>query len=88
MLQKHVLPNLRTAINQPHVFMLVNAPRHTAKTAKIFLSEEDTIVMELPLQRSDMNPTAIFLKLLNKGAKEKNPENVEEVSTISLLDFF
>ena len=32
-LKKHV-PNLRTAINQPAVFMLDNAPCHTAKSVK------------------------------------------------------
>ena len=44
-LKKHV-PNLRTAINQPAVFMQDNAPCHTAKTVKTFLSGEYVTVME------------------------------------------
>ena len=44
-LKKHVVPNLRTAINQPAVFMQDNAPCHTAKSVKTFLSEEDVTVM-------------------------------------------
>ena len=47
MLKKHV-PNLRTAINQPAVFMQDNAPCHTAKSVKTFLLEEDVTVMERP----------------------------------------
>ena len=37
---------LRAAINQPAVFMQDNAPCHTAKSVKTFLSEEDNTVME------------------------------------------
>ena len=32
------VPNLRTAINQPAVFMQDNAPCHTAKSVKTFLN--------------------------------------------------
>ena len=46
-LKKHV-PNLRIAINQPAVFMLDNAPCHTEKSVKTFLSEEHVTVMERP----------------------------------------
>ena len=55
-LKKHVVPNLRTAINQPAVFKQDNAPCHSAKPVKTFLSEEDVPVKEWPAQRSDMNP--------------------------------
>ena len=54
-LKKHV-PNLRTAINQPAVFMQDNAMCHTAKSIKTFLSEEDVTVMEWPAQSPDLNP--------------------------------
>ena len=36
-LKKYVVPNLRTAINQPAVFMQDNAPCHTVKSVKTFL---------------------------------------------------
>ncbi len=49
-LKKHVVPNLRTAINQPALFMQDNAPRYTVKSVKTFLSEEDVTVMEWPAQ--------------------------------------
>ena len=55
-LKKYVVPNLRIAINQPAVFMQDNALCCTAKSVKIFLSEEDVTVMEWPAQSSDMNP--------------------------------
>ena len=77
-LKKHV-PNLRTAINQPAVFMQDNAPCHTAKSVKTFLSEEDVTVMEWPAQCPDVNPIEIVWKLLNERAMEKNPRNVEEL---------
>ena len=54
-LKKHV-PNLRTAINQPAVFMQDNAQCQTTKSVKTFLSEEDIIVMEWPAQSPNMNP--------------------------------
>ena len=58
-----------------------NAPCHTAKSVKIFLSEEDVIVMEWPAQIPDMNPIKNVWKLLNERAKKKNPRNVEELWT-------
>ena len=45
-LKKHIVPNLRTVINQPAVFMQDYTPCHTAKSVKTFLSEEDVTVME------------------------------------------
>ena len=44
-LKKHV-PNLRTSIHQPAVFMQDNTPCHTAKSVKTLLYEEDVTVME------------------------------------------
>ena len=75
---KYVVPNLRTAINQPAVFMQDNAPCHTVKSVKTLLSEEDVTVMEWPAQSLDMNPTENVWNLLNERVKEKNPRNVEE----------
>ena len=70
--KKHVVPHLRTAINQLPVFMQDNASCHTAKSAKTFRSAEDVTVMEWPVQRSDMNPIENVWKLLNKTAKKKS----------------
>ena len=75
----HVVPNLRTTINPPAVFMQDNAPYHTTKSVKTFLSEVDVTVLEWPVQSSDMNPIENVGKLLNKRTKEKNPRNVEEL---------
>ena len=79
-LKKHV-PNLRTTIYQPAVFMQDNAQCHTAKSVKTFLSAHDDTVMELPAQSPDMNPIENEWKLLNERVKEKNPRNVEELWT-------
>ena len=79
-LKKHV-PNLRTTINQPAVFMQDNAPCHTAKSFKTFLSEEDVTVMEWPAQSSYINPIENVWKLLNERVKEKNPRNIQELWT-------
>ena len=63
-MKKHV-PNLRTEINQPAVFMQDNSPCHTAKSVKTLLSEEDVTVMEWPAQSPEMNPFDNVWKLLN-----------------------
>ena len=47
-MKKYIVPILRTAINQPTVFMQDNAPFHTAKSVKTFLSKEDVTIMEWP----------------------------------------
>ncbi len=75
---EEILPNLRTAINQPSVFMQDNAPCHTAKSVKTFPSEEDATVMEWPAQSPDINPIENVWKLLNEKVKEKNPRNFEK----------
>ena len=72
---------MRIAINQPAVFMQDNAPCHTTKSVKTFLSEADSTVMERPAQSPDINPIENVWKLLNERAKEKNPRNVEELWT-------
>ena len=77
----HVLPNLRTGINQPAVFMQHNALCHPAKSFKTFLSEEDVTVMKWPAQSPDMNRIGNVKNLLNERAKKKNPRNVEELRT-------
>ena len=78
-LKEHVLANLRTAINQAALFLQDNAPCHTAKSVKAFLSEADVTVMEWPAQSPDMNSIENIWKLLNERAKEKNPRNIEEL---------
>ena len=77
---KHV-PNLRTAINQPIVFMQDNAPWHTVKSVRTFLSEKDVTVIEWPAQSPDMNPIENVWKLLSERVKEKNSRNVEGLWT-------
>ena len=80
-LKKHVVPNLRNAIDQAAIFMQDNAPCHTAKSVQTFLSEENVTVMDWPAQSSDMNPIENIWKLLNERVNEKNPRNVEELWT-------
>ena len=80
-LKKHIVPNLRTIIIQPAVFMQDNATCHTVKTIKTFLSEAVLTVMECPAQSPDTNPFVNVWKLLNERDKKKNPRNVEELST-------
>ena len=70
---------MRTAINQPAVFIQDNSPCHRAKSVKTFLSEEEVIVMECPAHSLDMNPIENVWKLLNETVKEKNPRNFEEL---------
>ena len=78
---KKDVPNLRTAINQPAVFIQDNTPCHTVKSVKTCLSEEDVIIIKWPVQSPDMNPIKNVWKFLNERAKEKDPRNVEELWT-------
>ena len=79
-LKEHV-PNLRTAINQPAVFIQDKAQCHTAKSTKTFLSNEDVTVMEWPAQSPDMNPIENVQKFLNERAEKKNLSKAAEVWT-------
>lgn len=79
LLKQHVLPPLRTAVNQPAVFMQDNAPCHTAKSVKKFFSEENVTVMDWPAQSPDLNPIENVWKLLNERTKKQNPSNVAEL---------
>ena len=56
MLKKRVVTNLRTAINQPAVFMQERAPCHTAKSGML--------VMKWPAQNPNMNPIENIWKVL------------------------
>ena len=58
-----------------------NAPCHTAKSVKTFLSEEDVTVIEWPAESPDMNPIENVWKLQQKRPKENNPRNVEKLWT-------
>ena len=78
-LKKHVVPNLRTVINQLALFMQNNALCHTAKSVKTFLSKEAVIAIKWPAQSPVINPMGSVWKLLNERAKEKNPRNIEEL---------
>ena len=53
-----------------------NAPCHTAKSVKKFLSEK------WPAQSPGMNPIENVWTSLNERANVKNPRNVEELWTI------
>ena len=55
-MKKNVVASLKTAINQLAVFMQDNAPCHTAKSVKWFLSEEDVTAMKWPTQTPNINP--------------------------------
>ena len=56
-----------------------NAPCYSAKSHKIFLSEEDDTIIGWSAQYQDMNPIENVSKWLNERAKGKNPRNVEEL---------
>ena len=51
-----------------------NAPCHTAKSIKTFLTGEDVIDMEWPAEIPDMNPMKNVYKLVNERGKENNPK--------------
>ena len=56
---------LRTAINEPAVFMQDNAPCQTAKTVQTFPFDEDVTVREWPAQSPDVDPIENVWKLLD-----------------------
>ena len=58
-----------------------NAQRGTANLLRFFFPEKDVTAMEWPVQSRDINPIENVWKLLNERAKEKNPRNVEELTT-------
>ena len=85
-LKKHIIPNLRTEINQSAIFTQDNVPCHTAKSIKTFLSEEDVTVMEGPAQSPDMNPIENVRKSLNERAKEKIQETPKKYGLIWMMN--
>ena len=81
LLKQHVSPNLRTAINQPTVFMQDNALCHKAKSINTFFSEENVTVIDWPEQSPDMNSIENVWKLLNERSKKRNSSNIDELWT-------
>ena len=81
MLRQHVLPTLRSAANQPAIFMQDNAPCHISKSIKTFFTEKNLTVMNWPAQSPDMNLIENVWKLLNERSKNRYPSNVDELWT-------
>ena len=65
-LKKHVVPYLRTEINQLTIFIQDNAPCHIARTVKTFLFEEDAtvIIFTNPTARAGYDTRSIFKRSL------------------------
>ena len=81
-LEKHVVPNLKSVINQLALFMQDNALCHTAKSFKTFLAEEDVTVMVWPAKSPYMIPIENVWKLLKERAKKKS------LKTGRTMDYF
>ena len=79
LLQQHVVPSLRSSLNQPASFMQDNAPCHTAKWVKQFLETENTETMKWPAQSPDVNPIENLWKILGGKVMAKKPITVTEL---------
>ena len=80
-LKKHVVPNLRTAINQPAVFMQDNARVTQRSLLRHFFLRRMLLLWSGQLKANYMNPIENVWKLQNERTKEKNPRNVEGLWT-------
>ena len=79
LVEEHVLPVLRRAVNQPAIFQQDNAPCHKAKSVLDVFRREGVEVMDWPAQSPDLNPIENVWKILGQRSKARNPKTTEEL---------
>ncbi len=79
LVEEHVLPVLRGAVNQPAIFQQDNAPCHKAKSVLDVFRRENINVMDWPAQSPDLNPIENVWKVLGERSKARNPKTKEEL---------
>ena len=78
-LQQYAIPQLRSSVSKPSIFMHDNAPCHTAKKVKTFLADKEISVMDWPPQSPDLNPIENLWKIIGEKSMRQNPKNQEEL---------
>ena len=78
-LRQHTFLRLCKGTVETLIFIHDNAPCHKAKTVSSFFEEEGKAVMKWPPQSPDMNPIENVWKIIGEKAKNRNPQNIDDL---------
>jgi transposase len=82
-LQREMLTSARELYpDGDFIFQQDNDPKHTSKVVKRYLEYKDVNVLHWPAQSPDLNPIENLWSILDKMAKDRRPQNEEQLFQI------
>jgi transposase len=82
-LQREMLTSARELYpDGDFIFQQDNDPKHTSKVVKRYLEYKDVNVLHWPAQSHDLNPIENLWSILDKMAKDRRPQNEEQLFQI------